>query len=1044
MASRSAQGRVFLIFALVWIATFASSVAAEPNWPVIAFTPVLSGVGETVDIQNAADGSGRLFLVRQSGKIQILKNGALLPAPLLDVGDRIQPYGEQGLLGLAFPPGFAVKKCFYIYYCRKGDGATVLSRFRMSADPNVALPLSEEILLTTPKPDTNHNGGQLVFGPDGFLYLSIGDGGGSGDPQRNSQKLTNRLGKILRIDVNNISPGLPYAIPASNPFATSPTNSREILCWGLRNPWRFSFDSLTGGLFIGDVGEQQREEINFIPAAAINAGTNFGWSVKEGTLDYIAQTNTTGILQSPAFEYGRALGASVTGGHVYRGSNPRLHGFYLFGDFETGRIWAMEHPAAGGRVAMLKDTTYNISTFGKDETGEIYFADYFRGGIYRIDAPHTLPPPVISPVAGIYTYTGGFSYSIRTDVPGAIIRYTTDGTLPDGTSPVFPAGTSIQKNEPFMLKAAAFRADFPPGPAAEAFYQFRPGTVALDRHPSSNNYMTWCLSTSTPGAEIRYTIDGSEPTTGSLLYNPLTGVFINRHNLVVRAVAIKIGNGWVPSDSASWRSGLYVSDPMLSSRYSDLYDPIQIVSATTNCVFRYTIDGTQPTPQSPVWTGPRHFPANTVLKVLATKEGMESRSASLDVIKISAQETRFEKVPGTTSFVTGDLIRINDSDFYALSYRGLWKLAGGTWTQLHQGSISQTFTSMVMTPDGKIAIAFAFDSGSGGIRFINTSGTVDADWHFSSMTPEGLISMPAGDYIVADSWSDKILRISGPGAKSIVPAYDAPDSPTIFNDPLAVASDASGEILVSTGDGRIRRIGADGMVTNIASNIYSGWTDGPVSTARFEKLISITTDRIGNIYVCDTRSSNGKIRKISPDLTVGTLRGPFYEGSLSSPPIPDSLGPTYPANLNVDENGVLYIAGDYGIVRAIQEDWDNDGIPDTSEIALGAPFVVGIDDRLADADGDLFSNAAERIASTNALLATSRPTASTVTRLADGTVSLQFPCAPGRIHQLEYSDDLQDWKPMGIPSTSPLRSFTARFIAPTLSSQRYYRLRSYD
>ncbi|MEO5914902.1 MAG: PQQ-dependent sugar dehydrogenase [Luteolibacter sp.] len=1041
MSKRPSILRLSLIFLLGWIGCHGiSNAAVEPNWPIIGFAPIISGVENTVDIQNAADGSNRLFLVRQNGIIRILKNGALLPTPLLDVSGKIAlngEQGEQGLLGLAFPPGFAQKKCFYVYYCRSGDGATVVSRFRMSTDPNVALPNSEEILLVTPKQETNHNGGQLAFGPDGLLYISIGDGGGAGDPDHNSQNLANRLGKILRIHVDQNSPGLPYGIPAANPFATSTTRRPEILCWGLRNPWRFSFDPLTGDLFIGDVGEQQREEINFLPFASFNAGTNFGWSVKEGTLDFVAQTGTVGSLRPPAFEYDHSLGSSVTGGYIYRGTNPRLQGLYLFGDFQTGRIWAMESPAAGGRVSLLKDTDYHPSTFGKDEAGEIYFADYYGSSVYRIDAPDTLPPPTIYPPTG--TFTDSVSFYLSTNVPGAVVRYTTDGSAPDADSLIFNSN-AIQSFDPLTVRAATFRADMNPSPPGEAIYQLRPNYVAIGGgNGFFNDYTTCFLSTSTSGTEIRYTINGSQPTATSPLYSAQTGVFID-HTLVLKAVAIKPGDGWQPSEVTSHNFNLFVTAPTLSAAYVDLYSPVQLVNQTPGTTIRYTTNRTLPTEQSPIWTGPLNVPEGTEINVLATKNGMNPATARLIVTKISAQKTRFEKSAANPDGQLYDIVRVNDSLTYAVSYGSLWKLEGGAWTRLYQSALAQHYVAVGLASDGKVAAAYSANT-YGGIELFTPSGTQLQNWFMNYVTPSDLLPLPAGGFLVADSTSDKILKITGPNAITPLPPYDIP--PTTGNfDLRAMTRDGNGRILVATDDARIRRIGPDNVLSPVAGGL-TGWDDGPLSSARFQQAQEICCDQIGNIYVADVRNyTDGRIRKIRPDGTVTTLWGSVFQTGTSIVLAPDSFGPSNPVGLDVDQNGVLYIAGDSTITRAIQEDWDNDGIPDTTEVTLGAPFVVGIDDRLADADGDLFSNAAEWIAGTNALLSTSYPTERTQIQLKDGTVSLNLPCEPGMTNQLEYSDDLQNWKPMGAPSTSAFRSFAARFVVPQPTTQRFYRLKS--
>lgn len=344
-----------------------------------------TGLTNPVYITHAEDGSDRLFIVEQGGRIRILQNGTLLATPFLDIASRISSGGERGLLGLAFPPDYANKGYFYVNYTdRAGD--TVVARYRISSDSNVADANSEEILLQIDQPFANHNGGQLAFGPDGYLYIGTGDGGSAGDPLNNAQNPSSLLGKILRIDVE--SGAATYSIPATNPFlaAADPSDRvrDEIWALGLRNPWRFAFDRLTGDLFIGDVGQGAREEINFQPATS-PGGENYGWRLFEGSLPFDTSTPVPNNLTLPVAEYSRSLGASVTGGTVYRGTEePLLQGTYLYGDFISGRIWGMRRNSNGWENRVLETTPYNISTFGEDEAGNVYVADYSDGNVYLI------------------------------------------------------------------------------------------------------------------------------------------------------------------------------------------------------------------------------------------------------------------------------------------------------------------------------------------------------------------------------------------------------------------------------------------------------------------------------------------------------------------------------------------------------------------------------------------------------------------------------------------------------------------------------------
>lgn len=351
------------------------SVTDFPNPESYQWETAAGGFESPVDIQNAGDGSGRLFIVEQAGRIRILQNGQTLEPPFLDITDRVNDRGnEQGLLGLAFHPDFERNGFFYVNYTQAG-GDTVIARF--TASGNAADPNSEMRLLEVAQPFPNHNGGGLAFGPDGYLYIALGDGGSGGDPHGNGQSLNTLLGKILRIDVNG---GEPYAIPPDNPFGN------EIFHYGLRNPWRFSFDALTGDLWIGDVGQGAFEEIDFLPART-PGGVNFGWNRFEGFHDYTAG-DIPENYRPPLFEYSHSEGCSVIGGYVYRGSMPEWRGVYFYGDFCSGKVWGALHHVFGADAeewlsTVLFETGAQITSFGVDEAGEVYLADR-NGSILRL------------------------------------------------------------------------------------------------------------------------------------------------------------------------------------------------------------------------------------------------------------------------------------------------------------------------------------------------------------------------------------------------------------------------------------------------------------------------------------------------------------------------------------------------------------------------------------------------------------------------------------------------------------------------------------
>ena len=377
-----------LLLLLGWLTS--PSVLAQ----TVQLDTVLSGgITRPVAVRHAGDGSDRLFVLekcidlgnRNVGRVRIVDNGSVLPVPFLEV-DPVSCANEQGLLGLAFHPSYASNGVFFVHYT-DAQGSNVVDRHTVSGNPDVANSAGQ-LVFSTSQPYTNHNGGDLAFGPDGYLYLSLGDGGSGGDPLGHGQDPGTFLGTILRLDVDSASP---YAVPPSNPFVTDPNALDEIWAFGLRNPWRFSFDRLNGDLFIGDVGQGSWEEIDRAPAGD-NSGPNFGWKRYEGTHCFSAPCSTAGLVP-PIVEYGHGLGCSVTGGYVYRGRRSgRLAGAYIYGDYCSGRIWAARRGRNGLYSAqLLIDTSLRISSFGETEDGEILVVDYrSNGALLHLNDPGAL------------------------------------------------------------------------------------------------------------------------------------------------------------------------------------------------------------------------------------------------------------------------------------------------------------------------------------------------------------------------------------------------------------------------------------------------------------------------------------------------------------------------------------------------------------------------------------------------------------------------------------------------------------------------------
>ena len=374
----------------------------------IAVVKIADVATKAIYLTQAPNDSNRLFVVNQKGMIYIIKNNITIDNPFLDISDRVHgsltPGSEEGLLGLAFHPKYQDNGYFFVNYVNKND-STIVSRFSVTENPDLANKDSEKILIGLPQPFGNHNGGHLTFGPkDGMLYIGVGDGGKWGDPFNHSQNLNTLFGAILRIDIDN---GEPYAIPIDNPFFGQKNKKQEIFCYGLRNPWRFSFDRITNNLIIGDVGQNLWEEVNW-SSWEESKGGNFGWKIMEANHCYNPEEfcDTTGLIL-PVHEYPNnaaymkilmgmddkeATGCSVTGGYVYRGSeNKRFWGTYIFGDYCTGRIWSFKlrngKPASFQNLRKLlknnsKDMPLFISSFGEDNAGELYIVDYL-GAIYK-------------------------------------------------------------------------------------------------------------------------------------------------------------------------------------------------------------------------------------------------------------------------------------------------------------------------------------------------------------------------------------------------------------------------------------------------------------------------------------------------------------------------------------------------------------------------------------------------------------------------------------------------------------------------------------
>ncbi len=374
-----------LLLLSIFILSTGNSPAEAQISGEIGLEPTTSNLSQPTAITHADDGSSRLFVTQKGGELVIVQGGEVLAEPFLDLSGIVTTNSERGLLDVAFHPNYEENGRFFVHYSDQ-NGDTVIAEYSVSDDPNLADADSERVLLTAEQPYSNHNGGELAFGPDGYLYIGLGDGGSGGDPENNGQDLSTLLGAILRIDVDaNTTGGDPYGIPDDNPFVDTENARPEIWAYGLRNPWRFSFDNETGDLFIGDVGQNAYEEIDFQPVSSAG-GENYGWNPTEGAHCYVSDCNLD-TYTLPILEYSHASGegSSITGGYRYRGEAvPSLEGVYLFGDFGSGNLWGATQGEDGAWTSeKLLETGQNLVAFGEDEAGEVYVAD-FAGTLYRI------------------------------------------------------------------------------------------------------------------------------------------------------------------------------------------------------------------------------------------------------------------------------------------------------------------------------------------------------------------------------------------------------------------------------------------------------------------------------------------------------------------------------------------------------------------------------------------------------------------------------------------------------------------------------------
>ncbi len=521
--------RVFIIFFFSIVSI--DKIAAQP---VLTFSPFATGMGSALEIVNAGDGSNRLFIAQRNGTIRVHNGTTLLPTAFINLVDTILDNGEQGLLSMAFHPDYETNRYFFVWYTDK-EGDLTLARYQTTAgDPNIADPNSEVVLLEIPKPGTpyftNHNGGKIAFGTDGYLYVSIGDGGSGGDPFNNAQNGNSLLGKMLRLNVNNFLIPPYYTIPADNPYVSDPTVRDEIWALGLRNPWRWSWDRLTNDMWIADVGQNAREEINF-RAAGTTAAVNYGWRCYEGNANF----NTTGCgLPSnyvfPIFDYPRnntTGGFSVSGGYVYRGSAfPLLSGYYVCADYISGNVWKIRPNGSGGwDVYQQSGLPGNISGFGESESGALY-AVSLGGTVYLVEANSSLPLRLIDITAQAKKdlVKVNWTTSFEENISLFEIDYSYDGIQFSNAARVIPANSSTGYSYSFEHVINTSK---------KLFYRLKTteqnGQISYSKIVSVNSYASkGIIIQPTVVTNQLLIIDASEPVESIRVFNSIGKEVLNK------------------------------------------------------------------------------------------------------------------------------------------------------------------------------------------------------------------------------------------------------------------------------------------------------------------------------------------------------------------------------------------------------------------------------------------------------------------------------------------------------------------------------------
>lgn len=996
---RSIPGPVacFLLAATFWgwiFATVLPAMAESIDWPQLRTTQIATNAQYPAQITHAGDGSGRIFVVQELGQVRIIKDGSFLSTNFLDISARVNLCG-RGLCSIAFPPGYSTNQHFYVQYNRLSDGAAIVSRFSASANPDLADPASEQILMTIPQNYFPIGGGRLAFGPDGYLYLSLGDADYTDDPANVAQSTSSLLGKMLRIDVESSTNS--YTIPPGNPFVGNPAYLPEIWALGLQRPWHFSFDRLTGDLFLGDIGASASawQEVDFQSVSA-GGGQNYGWRIMEGNhTNNVPSGFDLNSLTAPVLEYGNNVGSCIIGGFVYRGLGfPRMQGMYFYGDRNSGRIWGMKAVGTNWQSIELTRLPFTIATFGEDESGRLYVAqyNYSSSSIFLLDDNGAAAPPTFSPVPG--TYTSEQLVTITSISTNVLIHYTTDGRDPAESDPAVVSGGTVPVNTSLTLKATAYRPDLLPSAVSAGAYTLVVATPAFvpAAGPITNGTQI-LIGSATSGVTVYYTTNGTDPDATSAIYS---GPLSLNGNTVLKA------RGYKPA----------FNDSDIQTTLFDLidYDPALVTTVAGNG-------------QAGVGDG----------------MGASARFSSPHGICID---------PAGNLYVTdtgNHMIR-------KVSPAGLVTTVAGTnQAGFHDGPASTArFSSPVgicLDPAGNIYVA---DNGNYRIRKIDPAGNVSTfsgngnhDYQNGSPTTASFMNL---QFMESDSQTNfyvgdwvRVRKLSPNGTASNL-AGNGVNTMTGLGGDVGLCVNKSGTVFAASYWGRVFQIASDGALSLFAGG-SSAIADGPRESAGFMTQYSwlprdTATDRFGNIYVSDYN----RIRRIAPSGWVSTLAGSVQAGYADG----DARSARFnqAAGLCVDANGTVYVAdtGNHSIRKIAPQDSDGDGIPDVFEGGT-TPFIVGIDDRFVDSDHDGASNAAEFRAGTDPLDSNSFLALDRLTVVTNGHMQISWRSASGVSYTIKYSDDLHAWNVLQSPVLGNDLVIAVTDPTPVSQSQkRFYRV----